>query len=46
MTSGSNYFCGLDGIGSNRVIGLADLSLYNYSSPIVENEWNSFSGDL
>ncbi len=30
-----------------RVVGLADLtSLYNSSSPIVENEWNYSSGDL
>ncbi len=48
MTSGSTSFSGLDGIGSNiHVVGLADLiSLYNYSSPIVENEWNCSSGDL
>ncbi len=40
MTSGSTYFRSLDGIGSNiHVVGLDDLtSLYNYSSPIVENE--------
>ncbi len=38
----------LDGIGSNiYVVGLDDLtSLYNSSSPIVENEWNCSSGDL
>ncbi len=38
----------LDGIGSNmHVVGLDDLtSLYNSSSPIVENEWNCSSGDL
>ncbi len=48
MTSGSNYFSSLDGIGSNiHVVGLANLtSLYNYSSPIVESEWNCSSGDL
>ncbi len=48
MTSGSNYFSSLDGIGSNiHFVGLANLtSLYNYSSPIVENEWNCSSGDL
>ncbi len=40
MTSGSTSFSSLDGIGSNiHVVGLADLtSLYNSSSPIVENE--------
>ncbi len=40
MTSGSTSFSSLDGIGSGiHVVGLADLtSLYNYSSPIVENE--------
>ncbi len=40
MTSGSTSFGSLDGIGSNiHVVGLADLtSLYNSSSPIVENE--------
>ncbi len=48
MTSGSISFSSLDGIGSNiYVVGLDDLtSLYNYSSPIVENEWNCSSGDL
>ncbi len=48
MTSGSTYFSSLDGIGSNiHVVGLADLtSLYNYTSPIVENEWNCSSWDL
>ncbi len=48
MTSGSTSFSSLDGIESNiNVVGLADLtSLYNYSSPIVENEWNCSSGDL
>ncbi len=48
MTSGSTSFSSLDGIGSNiNVVGLADLTnLYNYSSPIVENEWNCSSGDL
>ncbi len=48
MTSGSISFSNLDGIGSNiHVVGLADLtSLYNSSSPIVENEWNCSSGDL
>ncbi len=42
MTSGSTSFSSLDGIGSNiHVVGLDDLtSLYNSSSPIVENEWN------
>ncbi len=46
--SGSTSFCSLDGIGSDiHVVGLADLkSLYNSSSPIVENEWNCSSGDL
>ncbi len=41
MTSGSSSFSSLDGIGSNiHVVGLADLtSLYNSSSPIVENEF-------
>ncbi len=41
MTSGSTSFSSLDGIGSNiHVVGLDDLtSLYNSSSPIVENEW-------
>ncbi len=30
-----------------HVVGLDYLtSLYNYSSPIVENEWNCSSGDL
>ncbi len=40
MTSGSTSFSSLDGIASNiHVVGLADLtSLYNSSSPIVENE--------
>ncbi len=39
MTSGTTL-SSLDGIGSNiHVVGLADLtSLYNSSSPIVENE--------
>ncbi len=48
MTSGSTSFSSLDGIGSNiHVVGLANLtSLYNASSPIVENEWNCSSGDL
>ncbi len=48
MTSGSTSFNSLDGIVSNRhVVGLDDLtSLYNSSSPIVENEWNCSSGDL
>ncbi len=48
MTSGSTTFSSLDGIGSNiHVVGLDDLtSLYNSSSPIVENEWNCSSGDL
>ncbi len=42
MTSGSTSFSSLDGIGSNiHVVGLADLtSLYNSSSPIVDNELN------
>ncbi len=46
MTSGSTSFISLDGIGSNiHVVGLDDLtSLYNSSSPIVENEWNCSSG--
>ncbi len=46
MTSGSTSFSSLDGIGSNiHVVGLDDLtSLYNSSSPIVENEWNCSSG--
>ncbi len=45
MTSGSTSFSSLDGIGSNiHVVGLADItSLYNSSSPIVENEWNCSS---
>ncbi len=48
MTSGSTSFSSLDGIESNiHVVGLDDLtSLYNSSSPIVENEWNCSSGDL
>ncbi len=50
MISGSTSFSSLDGIGSNihvKSLGLADLtSLYNSSSPIVENEWNCSSGDL
>ncbi len=48
MISGSTTFSSLDGIGSNiHVVDLADLtSLYNSSSPIVENEWNCSSGDL
>jgi len=48
MTSVSTTYSSLDGIGSNiHVVGLADLtSLYNSSSPIVENEWNCSSGDL
>ncbi len=48
MTSGSTSFNSLDGIGSKiHVVGLADLtSLYNYSSPLVDNEWNCSSGDL
>ncbi len=42
MTSGSTSFSSLDGIGSNiHVVGLDDLtSLYNSSSPIVDNELN------
>ncbi len=45
MTSGSNYFSSLDGLDSLHVVGLSDLtSLYNSSSPIVENEWNCSSG--
>ncbi len=48
MTSGNTSFSSLGVIGSNiPVVGLADLtSLYNSSSPIVENEWNCSSGDL
>ncbi len=48
MTSGSSSFSRLDGIGSNiHVVVLADLtSLYNSSSPIVENKWNCSTGDL
>ncbi len=48
MTSGSTSFSSLDGVGSNiHVVGLDDLpSLYNSSSPIVENVWNCSSGDL
>ncbi len=47
MTSGSTSFSSLNGIGSNIPYGLADFtSLYNSSSPIVENEWNCSSGDL
>ncbi len=48
MTSGSTSFSSLDGLESNiHVVGLADLtSLYNSSSPIVENERNCSSGDL
>ncbi len=48
MTSGSNTFISLDGIGSNiHVVGLANLRrLYTSSSPIIENEWNCSSGDL
>ncbi len=48
MTSGSTSFSSLDGLGYNiHVSGLADLtSLYNSSSPIVENEWNCSSGYL
>ncbi len=48
MTSGSTSFSSLEGIRSNiHVVGLADLtSLYNYFSPIEENEWNCSSGDL
>ncbi len=48
MTCGSSSFSSLDGIGSNiHVVGLADLtSLYNSSSPTLENEWNCSSGDL
>ncbi len=39
MTSGSNSFSSLDGIRSNIHVDLADLtSLYNSSSPIVEND--------
>ncbi len=45
MTSGSNYFSSLDGLDSLHIVGLSDLtSLYNSSSPIVENEWNCSSG--
>ncbi len=42
MTSVSSSFSSLDGIGSNiHDVGFDDLtSLYNYSSPIVEKEWN------
>ncbi len=48
MTSGSTSFMSLDGIGSNiNVVGLDDLtSLYNSSSPKVDNEWNCSSRDL
>ncbi len=47
MTSGSTSFSSLNGIGSNIHVGLADLtSLYNSSSPKVDNEWNCSSGDL
>ncbi len=47
MTTGSNSFSSLDRIGSKIHVGLADLtSLYNSSSPIVENECNCSSGDL
>ncbi len=48
MTSGSTSFMSLDGIGSNiHVVGLDDLtSLYNSSSPKVDNEWNCSSKDL
>ncbi len=48
MTSGSSSFSNLDGIGSNiHVVGLDDLtSLYNSTSPIVENEWKCSSRDL
>ncbi len=47
MTSGSTSFSSLDGIGSNIHVGLDYLtSLYNYSSPLVDNEWNCSSGDL
>ncbi len=48
MTSGSTSFISLDGIGSNiHVVGLADLtSLYNSSSPILENEWNCSRNSL
>ncbi len=48
MTSGITSFRSCDGIGSNiHVVGLDNLtSLYNSSSPIVENEWNCSSGDL
>ncbi len=44
----NNTFISLDGIGSNiHVVGLANFtSLYNSSSPIIENEWNCSSGDL
>ncbi len=46
MTSGSTSFSSLEGIASNTH-GLADLtSLYKSSSPIVENKWNCFSGDI
>ncbi len=47
MTSGSTSFSSLDGKGYNIHVGLDDLTrLYNYSSPLVENEWNCSSGDL
>ncbi len=48
MTSGSTSFSSLDGLESNiHVVVLADLtSLYNSSSPVVENERNYSSGDL
>ncbi len=46
MTSGSTSFSSLDGTGSNiHVVGLADLTLCNSSSPIVEKEWNCSSGN-
>ncbi len=48
MTSGSTSFTSLNGIWSNiHVVRLADLtSLYNSSSPKVENEGNCSLGDL
>ncbi len=46
MTSGRTSCSSLDGIVS-YIHGLADLtSLYNSSSPIVENKWNCSSGYL
>ncbi len=48
MTSGSTYSSSSDAIGSNiHVVGLDYLmSLYNFSSPIVENDRNCSSWDL